>query len=84
MVLFISRSTDCKNLMEATVLRNVLGVKICSINSVICNIFLIDRKDSCIGQLLMLGKISFVLNDNNKIFNNCNILRVSGVASTTL
>ena len=35
MVLFISWNTDCKNLMEAAVLRNVLGVKICSINSVI-------------------------------------------------
>ena len=43
MVLFITRNTDCKNLMEAAVLSNVLGVKICSINSIICNIFLINR-----------------------------------------
>ena len=84
MVLFIARNADCKNPMEVAVLSNVLSIKICSINSVVCNIFLINRQNSCFGQLLMPCKIGFVLDDNNKIFNNCNILRVSGVASTTL
>ena len=84
MVLFIARNADCKNLMEAAILCNVLGVKICPINSVICNIFLIDRQDSRTGQLLVLGKISFILNDDNKVFYNCNILRISGIASTSL
>ena len=84
MMLFIARNADCKNLMEAAILCNVLGVKICPINSVICNIFLIDRQDSRTGQLLVLGKISFILNDDNKVFYNCNILRISGIASTSL
>ena len=84
MVLFIARNADCKNLMEAAILCNVLGVKICPINSVICNIFLIDRQDSRTGQLLVLGKISFILNDDNKVFYNRNILRISGIASTSL
>ena len=84
MVLFIAGNTNRKNLVEAAVLSNVLGVKIRSINSVICNIFLIDGKDSCIGQLLMLGEISLILNYDNKVFDDRNILRISGITRTTL
>ena len=43
MMLFVTCNTDCKNLMECTVLSNVLCVKICSINSIVCNVFLSNR-----------------------------------------
>ena len=56
MVLFIAKNADCKNLMEAAILCNVLGVKICPINSVICNIFLIDRQDSRTGRFWCLAR----------------------------
>ncbi len=43
MMLFIARNTDCKNLMEATILRNVLCVEVRSVYSIVSNIFLIGR-----------------------------------------
>ena len=84
MMLFIARNADCKNLMEAAILCNVLGVKICPINSVICNIFLIDRQDSRTGQFLVFGQIGFIFNNDDKIFHNSNILGVASIASTSL
>lgn len=43
MMLFIAGNTDCKNFMEATILRNVLCVEVRSVYSIVSNIFLIGR-----------------------------------------
>lgn len=55
MVLFITGNTYCKHFSEVAVLCNVFGVKVCTVNSVICNIFLSSGNDTFISQFFVFG-----------------------------
>ena len=84
MVLFIAGNADCKNFVEAAILSNVFCIEVRSVYSIVSNILLISRYNSSIGQLLVFSQIGFIFNNDDKVFHDRNILRVSGVTGTTL
>lgn len=83
MVFRIAGDADGEHLLECRVLRNMLRVEVRAVHGVIGHSLHARVDNARIGQLNLLVHIGFVLNDEDKITDNCRVLGIPCVAGST-
>lgn len=83
MVFRIAGDADGEHLLERRVLRNMLRIEIRAVHGIIGHGLHARVDDARIGQLNLLVYVGLVLDNEDKIADNCRVLGIPCVAGST-